>query len=182
MKKSLFYVIAICAMFILPFSVKAAELSVSCEKSCPTEAGKCEQTCKIDVKENKESLTLLVPTLTLTGDADKVTVKSVSGGEGWTATQTRTGNVVSFNFIATSAVTTENFTLGTFVLELADASVNCSGQFKLADAEATITTTTTTETVNTGATLPLVILACGAGIAVVAYVVASKNKKMYKIN
>ena len=181
MKKSLFYVLAICAMFILPFSVKAAELSVSCEKSCPTENGKCEQTCKIDVKGNKESLTLLVPTLTLTGDADKVTVKSVSGGEGWTATQSRTGNVVSFNFIATTAVTTEDFTLGTFVLELEDASVNCSGTFKLSDAEATITTTTT-ETVKTGAALPIAILTIGAGVAVVAYIVASKNKKLYKIN
>ena len=181
MKKSLFYVLAICAMFILPFSVKAAELGVSCEKSCPTENGKCEQTCKINITGNKESFTLLVPTLTLTGDADKVTVKSVSGADGWTASQTRNGNTVTFNFIATTAVTASDFTLGTFVLELEDASVNCSGTFKLSDAEVEITTTTT-ETVSTGTTLPLVILACGAGIAVITYIVSNKNKRLYKIN
>ena len=73
MKKMLsFLAIGIVAV-VLPMSVHAASLDWSCDKSCPTENGKCEQTCKLGIKNNTSTITtsegLGNITLTFTGDS-----------------------------------------------------------------------------------------------------------------
>lgn len=179
MKKLLsFLVIGVVA--VLPLSVKAFSLVPSCEKSCPTEDGKCEQTCKIEVKNNTDSLTSIAPTLTITGDSDKITLKSIQGGEGWEASQTRDGNVINLSFLATSPVTASNFTLATFVLELEDKATDCSLSLKNGEVTVEIETDVTEE-VETGATIPLAILACAVVAGGAIYLVTKKNKKLYKI-
>lgn len=173
-------ILVIGVVLLLPISAKAITFVPSCEKSCPTENGKCEQTCKIDVTGNTSSLAEVSPVLTIRGDADKVSVKSVTPGTGWEVSHSRTGNVINMAFLATTPITSESFTLATFVLELEDKAVDCSLSLKVDDVTVEVEVETTTE-VETGVTLPLAIIACAGVAAGVVYYASKKNTKMYKI-
>lgn len=183
MKKLLSF-LAIGVVAILPMSASALKLDWDCAKSCRNEdTGKCEQTCKIYVTENTSlaDLTVTDVTLTLTGDADKVTLKSVTpANDDFNVESSRDGDVISMKFTNLTEIKTSKVELGTLVLELEDSAVNCSGTFKLEGVEYEMTVEEPDEP-STGVSLPIAILACGVGAAAVIYFVSKKNKKMYKI-
>ena len=182
MKKLLSIFVFGIAIMVLPVGAKALELGFDCEKSCRNEeTGKCEQTCELYIDGNTSSMTTINPTFTITGDADKVSLGSLTAAnDNIIATASRNGDVISMEFLATTAITDKRFELGTLVLELEDNAVDCSGYFSLDGVEYEVEVDVTTE-VDTGATLPIAILACGAGAGVVIYAISRKNKKMYKI-
>lgn len=183
MKKLLSF-LAIGVVAILPMSASALKLDWDCEKSCRNEdTGKCEQTCKIYVTENTSlaDLTVTDVTLTLTGDADKVTLKSLTpANKDFNVESSREGDVISMKFTNLTEIKTSKVELGTLVLELEDSAVNCSGTFKLEGVEYEMTVDEV-EPVPGGTSLPIAIIACGVGAAAVIYFVSKKNKKMYKI-
>ncbi len=173
------------ALALMPMGASATSIVPKCDKSCPTEEGKCTSTCKITIEENTSSLTSFTATLEIAGDG--VSVTSFTGGDGWTVvTPQINGNLteksIPVSLIATTAITDSNFTLATFTLELESSATDCS--IKIANpstgSEKTIEIEKTTET-KTGASLPIAIIGCGLVGAVVIYSVTKKNKKMYKI-
>ena len=174
----------VAVVLLLPFSAKALGLQSEAEKSCRNEeTGKCEQAIKIYLTDipSGADLTNVEPTLTLTGDADKITVKSITGAnDNIVATQSRSGNVITMKFNFLTSVTGTKIELGTIVLELEDSATNCSGKLGLNGIDYEIEVDVEEE-VSTGATLPLAILACGVGAVAVIYIVSKKNKKLYKI-
>ena len=52
MKKIISFIALVMAIIIIPMGVDAATIVPKCEKSCPTEGGKCTSTCKINVEGN----------------------------------------------------------------------------------------------------------------------------------
>lgn len=176
--KKLFSILVLSVVLLLPMSAKAASIVPSCEKSCPTENGKCTSVCTIRVEGNTGSLTEFNANLEIVGEG--VTITSITAGDGWTNLN---GTSTNLSFIASNgAVTTSNFTLATINLELESSATNCSLKLSNPSVGTEVTVEIETETtVKTGATLPIAILACGAGLAAVIYIVASKNKKIYKI-
>lgn len=179
--KKLFSILVLSVMLMLPIGAKAGEFKPSCEKSCPTEDGKCTSTCTIRVENNTSSLSSINATLEVVGEGAKVT--KVTEGEGWlNLTGSLDGNSIPLSFTATPPVTASSFLLATINLELESAAADCT--LKLTNPETGVTVEqkiTTTTTVKTGATLPIAIIACGAGVALVIYLTTKKNKKMYKI-
>ncbi len=185
MVKKLIGIVAIAiALVIMPLGVSAAQIKPSCDKSCPSENGKCTSTCKITVEGNTSTLTTFTANLEILGEG--VTVKSFTPGDGWTKispTDTElAGTTIPISFMSATGVTTSNFTLATFTLELESAATNCSLNLKnpSVGSEVTVDIKTTTET-KTGASLPIAIIAVGVVGAVVIYATTKKNKKIYKI-
>lgn len=175
MKKLFSLFIVLSLMVLLPMGANATEIKPNCDKSCPTEDGKCQQTCRLEIVGNKTALTSFDVDITIDENADKIKLLSINGNDGWEATQNRSGNKITMLFTNPSPVTAADFTLGTFVMELADSSVNCS----LTINGVEVTTETTTQ-VKTGATLPIAIIGCGLAAVAVIYL-STRHKKMYKI-
>lgn len=181
MLKKLLGVIALSMVLLLPVNASAASINPKCEKSCPTENGKCTSVCTISVAGNTGSLTEFGATLEIVGDG--VTVTKITPGTGWiNLTESISGKSIPLKFQASTAITTSDFVLATINLELESSATNCSLKLTSPTVGTEVTTVieTTTET-KTGATLPLAIIACGAVAAVVIYSATKKNKKMYKI-
>lgn len=183
-KKFIGFIALVMAIVIMPMGVDAAGLNTKCEKSCPTEGGKCTSTCKITVEGNTTSMTSFTADLQVVGNG--VTVTSLTPGDGWqkvapTDTELK-GSNIPINFVSATGVTTADFTLATITLEIESSAADCS--LKLANpsvgSEVTIEIETTTET-KTGAALPIAIIGCGIIGAGLIYSVTKKNKKMYKI-
>ena len=185
MKKLLSVLVIGVVAIALPMSAKALDLSFNCEKSCRNEeTGVCEQRCDLSLTNVSEgdNLSAVNPTFTITGDADKVTLGSLTAAnENVLAEASRTGDVINMNFtILSNTSTNGTVELGTLVLQLEDNAVDCSGHFSLNNVTYEVEVDTTTE-VETGATLPIAILACGVAAGAVIYIVTKKNKKLYKI-
>ena len=184
MKKIFGFIALVMAVSLLPMGAKAASVLPKCDKSCPTEDGKCTATCTISVQGNTSTLTTFTSEVLITGDG--VTVKSFDAGDGWTKvspTDTElSGKSIPVSLVSTDGVKAENFTLATFTLELESSAADCS--LKISNpsvgSEVTVEIETTTET-KTGAALPIAIIVFGAVGAGVIYSVTKKNKKMYKI-
>ena len=183
--KKLLSILVIGVVLFLPLGAKALDLGFNCEKSCRNEdTGVCEQRCTLSISgnTNPEGLTSVTPTFTITGDADKVRLGSLTAAsDNIIASSSRTGDVITMEFVFTGAITEESFDLGTLVLELDDNATDCSGKFALNGVEYPEIKIEITEEVETGVALPLTILACGVGAGAVIYVVTKKNKKIYKI-
>ena len=179
-KKLTGLVALIVALLVMPTMVSATSLKTTCDKSCPTEDGKCTATCTIKIEENT----------TFTGDleivGDGVTVTSFTAGEGWTKVSPTdaelSGKTLPISLMSTAGVSDANFTLATITLELESKAADCSLKLKnpSAGSEVTVEITTTTET-KTGASLPIAIIAVGVVGATVIYATTKKNKKLYKI-
>lgn len=184
MKKIIGFIAIVMAVGLLPIGVEAAKIVPKCEKSCPTENGKCTSACKLTVEGNTQTLTSFEAELQLAGSG--VTVKDFKVGDGWTKvspTDTElAGTKIPISFVSTDGVSAENFVLATFTLELDSATTDCSLTVSkpTVGSEVTIEIETTTET-KTGAALPIAIIAVGVVGATVIYSVTKKNKKMYKI-
>ena len=185
MKKIIGFIALVMALVIAPIEAQAdGNIVPKCEKSCPTEGGKCTQTCKINVEGNDTSLTTVTAQLNISGSG--VTVKSFDAGDGWqvvspTSTE-MSGTSIPISLVSTTGISSANFTLATFTLEVESSTTDCS--LKISNpsigSEVTVEVETTTET-KTGATLPLAIVGCGLVGVVVIYSLTKKNKKMYKI-
>lgn len=183
MKKLLGFIAIAMAVVLLPMSVSAAELKTSCEKSCPTEDGKCTANCLIKVEGNKDKMNTFTGNLNIVGDG--VVVKDFVAGEGWTKvapSETDLANsTIAINFMSAAGVSEENFTLATFKLELESAAVDCSLKLTSPSFAAVETKVTTTTETKTGASLPIAIALVGVAGAVVIYATSKKSKKIYKI-
>ena len=185
MKKFISFIALVIAIIIVPMGAKAATIVPKCEKSCPTEGGKCTSTCKINVEGNTTEINSFSATLQVLGNG--VTVKSLTPGDGWQKVSPSdaelAGTSIPLSLIANNGnITASNFTLATFTLELESSAADCS--LKVTNpsigSEVTIEIETTTET-KTGAALPIAIIGCGVIGAGLIYSVTKKNKKMYKI-
>ena len=181
--KKLLSIIAISVM-LLPLGAKAGEFKLGCEKSCPTEDGKCTSVCTVKAEGNTSALSEFNGTLEVVGDGVKVT--SLTPGTGWmkiSPTDTELNSkTIPLNFTANPAISDNSFLLMTVNLELESSATDCS--LKLYNAKMDIVTETTVETTTTtktGASLPVVIIAGGAIVAIAIYTVTKKNKKLYKI-
>lgn len=164
---------------ILPVQASAAGfgLNGSCQKdsNCPDENDYCYSTCTVYVENNTTSLSQIEFTLDfVSGDA--VEIIEMTGLNGW---ELMSGTSTSVSLLASSAVTDSKFNVLEYRIRYAQ-DTDCTVRLGLDGAEITIDHETTTE-VETGAALPLTILACGIGAVAVIYVVTKKNKKLYKI-
>ena len=183
-KKLTGLVALIVALLVMPTMVSATSLKTTCDKSCPTEDGKCTATCTIKIEENTTSMTTFTGDLEIVGDG--VTVTSFAAGEGWTKVSPTdaelSGKTLPISLMSTAGVSDANFTLATITLELESKAADCSLKLKnpSAGSEVTVEITTTTET-KTGASLPIAIIAVGVVGATVIYATTKKNKKLYKI-
>ncbi len=184
MKKYLSFIVAGVVACILPMSVSAGKVGVSCNKSgrC-AETGKCTSTCEVKVTENTQSLSSFNGTFTVKGEGAKVT--SVSPGDGWQlispSSSELSGSNIPISFISESGVTASNFVLMTVNLELENSATDCSVVLNTGEwGEVEVKIEQTVQT-KTGASLPIALVGVGAVGAVVIYVTTKKSKKMYKI-
>ena len=184
MKKFISFIALVMAIVIIPMGVDAASIVPKCEKSCPTEGGKCTSTCKINVEGNTAEINSFSATLEIVGSG--VTVKSLTPGDGWQKISPSdaelSGTSIPLSLIASNNITASNFTLATFTLEIESSAADCSLRISnpTTGSEVTVEIETTTET-KTGAALPIAIIGCGVIGAGLIYSVTKKNKKMYKI-
>ena len=166
-------------VLLLPMSAKAYEIGGNCEKqTCESSADKCKSICTLNIKNFTESLTQLEVAVNL---STGVEVSEVNASDGWiyTGSTSDLGSTPTLTFTPTGTVSS-NFTLATFTIEY-DHNVDCTVTITGTKGEKVTIAQETTKQVKTGASLPIAIIAAGAGIAVVVYLIASKNKKLYKI-
>lgn len=185
--KKLLGIVALSLAIILPVSASAAEVKLNCDKSQKVcdESGtkKCTSTCTISITGNTQSLTDFNATLDIVGD--DVSITSITPGDGWTSlTSSTSGKSVPISFMASNGgVTASDFLLATVTMELGSSASNCSLQLRDPSVGKNVEVEVTTEVkqTQTGASLPVAIIAVGACAAIVIYGATRKNKKMYKI-
>lgn len=178
--KKLLSILVISVVVCLPLTAHAAgRITGNCEKSERCSDGTCQSVCTIRVEQNTDSLSSFEGDFVFTpsGGAEIV---SVTPGEGWT---NLSGTDWHMSFIATGEpISASNFTLATVTLNVQEDITGCKLQLTNPSIGTPIEIEVEiTEEVQTGATLPLTILACGIGAGAVIYVVTKKNKKLYKI-
>ena len=157
---------------------KALNIVGNCEKDTDCPEGTCRSVCEIRVENNTQTLNDFSGEFVFT-PSDKGEIVSVTPGDGWT---NNTGNSANFMFTSTEGISDASFDLATVVLEVEEGVTGCTLTVSNPSVGGEIDIEITTETeVNTGATLPIAILACGIGAVAVIYVVSKKNKKLYKI-
>ena len=178
--KKLLSILVIGIFVFLPLSVSAAKIEGTCEKNedCPDDV--CQSICTIRVTGNTSTIQEFEGDLVFT-PADGGEIVEVQAGEDFT---NLSGNDAHISFIAANGtgVTASSFTLAKVILNVDKDVVGCS--LKLTNpsvgTEVKIDVEVTEE-VNTGATLPIAILACGVGAGAIIYAISRKNKKLYKI-
>ena len=178
--KKLLSILVIGVVVFLPLTAHAAgRITGSCEKSERCEDGTCQSTCTIRVEGNTDALTTFEGDFVFTpsGGAE---IASVTPGEGWTNLN---GTDWHMSFLASGEpISASDFVLATVVLNVNEDVTGCTLQLTNPSVGTEIEIEIdVTEEVETGATLPLTILACGIGAGAVIYVVTKKNKKLYKI-
>lgn len=179
MKKILTFLV-LSVVVLLPFGAKAVsnDIAFSCDqpKVCEENGTKnCQSTCTIGIKNNTASVTEVK--FTLATKSTDATIKSVTPATGWT----NLGDTKSVDLIANAAVTDSTFNLATVIVETTDKATDCTLVLTREDGTIVEKKIETTETVKTGVSLPIAILACGVGAAIVIIAVTKKNNKMSKI-
>ena len=182
--KKLLSIIAISVM-LLPLGAKAGEFKFDCDKSCPTEDGKCTATCQVKV-ENPEAKDFSIINGKINIASDGVKITKFTAGSGWTpitpsATDSLDGKELNVSLSANPSINSSEFILFSLNLEIENKDVDCSLAFTPEGSTTIETTIETTTTTKTGASLPVVIIAGGAIVAIAIYTVTKKNKKLYKI-
>ena len=176
--KKLLSFLVIGVVALLPLSAKALNIVGNCEKDTDCPEGTCRSVCEIRVENNTQTLNDFSGEFVFT-PSDKGEIVSVTPGDGWT---NNTGNSANFMFTSTEGISDASFDLATVVLEVEEGVTGCTLTVSNPSVGGEIDIEITTETeVDTGATLPIAILACGIGAVAVIYVVSKKNKKLYKI-
>ena len=119
MKKFLGFMALTMAMLVLPVVAKAdTNFAVDCEKSCPTENGKCISACKITASGNTSNITSISVNIDFVADKG-IVLKDFKVGDGWTklSPTDETINVgsdkVQLSFVS-SGVTSSNFEIASF--------------------------------------------------------------------
>ena len=181
MKKSLNFIILglIALVLVLPMGAKAdTSIGLSCgEESTKRSDGTYSKKCTLDVEGNTETMTQFEATLNL---PEGIELLEINGADGWTG-KINNGNKIIL--VSTDGVTEKDFTMATVTLKLANTvTEDCTVSMVIEGMEQIVTEKITIEqSPNTGASLPLIVLCAGAGVAGVAYYMSKKNKKMYKI-
>lgn len=185
--KNLLFVLAMGIIVAMPFGVKAADtfdwVSSTPEKTCDNGNGTCTITNSIYVITTNSSFQ--GNSITLKPSAG-VTIESVVGKNNYTVTDL-SSDKTSFNVIlntnATAVQAGVQTTIVTVTATTSSSATDCSIDMTINNITKTTTTTTTTTTTNTktGATLPYVILGCGAVVALSVWSVSKKKSKMHRI-
>jgi hypothetical protein len=170
-------------LLLLPLNTKAVDannVSVEFEKTqCSGGAdteGYCTSTVQvyINVGSNVTNFTEYAATLTYNSGV-VVTITPATG-------VTNKGNNVNMDLVFSTALTAGQKTLVATVTEKYKAGVNCDITFtSTAYGTSTVDFTETTTTTKTGASLPYVILGCGAVAALAIYTATKKQTKLHKI-
>lgn len=158
----------------------AAEVVFNCEKKCDLSSDdQCVSTCTFGITGNTTALATFNAVVELSPES--VQMGEVKLNAGWE----NKGTGTTLNLVNTNpeGVSDADITFGTFTVTMPRDLQGASCKITLKP-----TGMTTVEQVieveqipSTGATLPLIVLGCGAAVAVGAYYVTRKNTKMYKI-
>ncbi len=177
--KKLLGIVALSLAIILPMNASAAGYQIAadssvCSKSCPTADGKCSQTCQIKVINNTTSISTLNVNLTF---GDGVSITEVKASDGW---ENLSGNSNNISLMANTPITASSFVAATVTFDVTNASTDCSIGIEV-EGQKNVVEVKQTQQTQTGASLPIAIIAVGACAAIVIYGATRKNKKMYKI-
>lgn len=188
---NLIFVFVVGLIVVMPFAVKANELTFSSEKKCeaPDAEGYCYMSVVIGMKDISGELNDVEVKITF--NSSEVKYDSFIGQNAWenmgdTSIANKAINLKFTNINGNFTGSTTTF--GTFVYKYPStlSDLDCSAEIsylgkKVTTTETTTTTTTTVSNPSTGVSLPLAILAGGLVIAGVVYYVSKRNTKMYKI-
>ena len=181
MKKSLNLIVLglIALVLVLPMTAKAdVSEGLSCgEESTKRSDGSYSYPCELIVEGNTETMTQFEASFTM---PEGVEILEINGKDSWTG-RLDGNKIVLVNPVGT---TEQNFTMATVTIKTAESlkSGECKISMNIEGMEQTvIEIITIKDNPNTGASLPVVVLCAGAGVAGIAYYMSKKNKKMYKI-
>lgn len=178
MKKFL-SIVALSMLLLIPLGAKAMTIQPigsSCEKDteCPDDDGYCYATCGVKITGNTTSLNAIEWQINVPTGVEVVEVNATPTGA-----TVASGTSTSVNILFGTPITDSEFNLATYRIKYTK-DVDCSHTISLNGVTTNMTVETTT-TVSTGASLPIVIIACGVAAVGVIYIATKKNKKMYKI-
>lgn len=188
MKK--FITLLVLGVLILPLSVKAFAIDqdrTKCEKlECGTGDTECSSVCTIYINENTDALQSISLSITT---QDRATVTEIIPEEQWTYSGTYSS--ATFTAVDPLGVTDSSFKLFTLKQTYPKDIENCDILVDLTNGSTiTIPVDPPDEPEcqagdpncpNTGVSLPVIVLAGGAVLAITLYSLTNKNKKMYKI-
>ncbi len=182
MKKYLSILVLGIALF-LPLSASAVTKKVEwhCDnKTCvDTSADTCQRTCTLGLSADASLNEFAFNSTLKLSEGAKVV--SVTPANSWKVSdEWKNGtNSVALNFTSTPASTGTKIDIATVVVEI-NKNATCSLTLE-ANGDNKTVTIEKEDTVNTGATLPMIVIACGALVAGAVYIISKKNTKMYKI-
>lgn len=170
---------------MLPISANAAstkKVDWSCDnKTCnDTGTDTCQRTCTLGLSGDLKQELDFSATLELSDGVKKIV--SITTSNGWESKNDawkNGGKSIPLSFINPAGVTGSKSEIATIVVEV-DKNATCNLKL-IANGSTQTVTVKKEETVNTGATLPMVIIASLALISGAVYVISKKNTKMYKI-
>ncbi len=174
-------------VMLMPITAHAAgQLKLQKVGDCVETGDNCTYTYKLSVEGDSDTYTSLSVAFTYApkgGKANGITNMTFTAPEGWTANAVQNDNGYNVTYSYNEGLFTgSSFDLGTVtVTTLRDADIyDCSFNYAFNGKTSTVEVEVV-QTVETGASLPIAIIACGAIAAVVVYKQATKNTKMYKI-
>lgn len=182
MKKFL-SILLIGVALILPMGAKAVSGQVkwNCD-DCVDNGDTCQKTCTLGVKSDT-SLSLSNFTANISFSvkgvpSTELKVVNVAPADGWINASTGT----NLSFLAQSTPKTgTDIDIATITVSYPKDVTECEISLNSPEFGTSTVKPKPEKPVDTGAALPLAILACGAVAAGVVYVVSKKNTKLYKI-
>jgi hypothetical protein len=167
-------------LMLLPFNTKALTIDIVSNKDCQNVSGTCTETANVyaTTSSTETSFTGFTSgTLTL---ANGITGATVVGQNGFTATYTYPNTAISI--VSTTPASAGKKTLiAVITLKVASSASDCSLTLEPAGFSKVTVDIETTTTTKTGASLPYVILGCGAVAALAIYTTTKKQTKLHKI-
>jgi hypothetical protein len=170
-------------LLLLPLNTRALTIDIVSNKDCKNVNGTCTETANIyatttSTETNFNGFTS--GTLTL---ANGITGATVAGQNGFTATYTYPNTSISIVNSTGYATAGQKTLIAVITLTVSSSAADCSltltpAGFNSVKVDIEETTTTTTKT---GASLPYVILGCGAVAALAIYTATKKQTKLHKI-
>ncbi len=189
MKKFFSILVIGMAMVLMPMVASAAiKLEVKRSGNCIDNGGDtCKWTYSLklvgDSEQNYASIPIKIAYATKEGKQNAVVQIDFNAPTGMTADAIPNGNGYDVIYTPTSgSVTGKTIDLGTFVATVKKgAEYDCTLNVGFGDIKVDVEIETETTIPSTGASLPVIIIAGGVSVAVVAYVISKKNTKLYKI-
>lgn len=173
--KKYFGLLVLGIALFLPMNASAAtKVNFNCDDKCVDTGDKCQKTCTLNLSGDSINITAFNATLKL---SEGVTLADTKVAEGWDNSLSNGNNLA---FTANPAKTGTSIDIATFVFDVSKDG-DCTIVLEPTGYENVEVDVTVEQTVETGASLPLAIIACAGVAAGVIYFVSRKNTKMYKI-